>query len=207
MSEQPKFSRHSDLKNFDPIKFEHLLGAAPLTEGNEASEYFDIAHQMLESIKPENYIETCFVVDLIDLSHEIVSLRRVKVALAAASCGYAIEALLERGLLSDAPPGSEQLLRIEAKLEARRWRKDVWSRDEIEERLEEMGLDGDIISVETFLQSLPALDALDKRLASAQQRRNLLLREIGVHRELARRALQISDKVIDAVPMLSHKQE
>lgn len=70
-----------------------------------------------------------------------------------------------------------------------------------------MGLDGDIISVETFLQSLPALDALDKRLASAQQRRNLLLREIGVHRELARRALQISDKVIDAVPMLAHKQE
>jgi hypothetical protein len=37
---------------------------------------------------------------------------------------------------------------------------DLGSRDEIEERLREMGIDDDVIQVETFLQSLPALDAL-----------------------------------------------
>jgi hypothetical protein len=46
-----------------------------------------------------------------------------------------------------------------------------------------------------------------KRGGFAAKQRPKVTTGYDSHRELARRALQISDKVIDAVPMLAHKQE
>src|SRR2546422_621978 len=66
---QSKFSRHSNIENFDPEDFEFLLGKAPVSDVFEDPyEYDIISHSMLQSIRPTNYIESLFVVDLIDIT-------------------------------------------------------------------------------------------------------------------------------------------
>ncbi|MBT1515641.1 hypothetical protein KIP88_34745 [Bradyrhizobium sp. SRL28] len=200
MSELSKLQSFSKPEAFDAEEFDSMLGSAPVRgEFEDPAEYSQISLRMLESIRPTNYIEKLFTIDLTDISFEILNLRRVIVAWKATSAGNGIEALLTRGILSDAPPGAEKVAKIEAKLEAKRWREDRSSRDEIEERLESMGISEHAMEVEVFLQSLPTLELIEKRLFSAQQRRNALLREVWVHRELARRARQVSDRIIENV--------
>jgi hypothetical protein len=211
--EPSKFSRHSDIENFDPEDFKFLLGEAPvIDEFEDKSEYDTISHSMLESIRPTNYIEVLFVVDLIDVTFEILNLRRIIVACKSVAAGDGIEACLERALLEDAPPGpAQELLRFEAKRKAKaaskKWREDSHSRDDIEQTLGANGISEEAIQVEVFLRNLPTLETIEKRLFSAQQRRNDLLREISVHRELARRARLASEKVIESIPKLPPKQE
>jgi len=202
---QPSFKPEA----FDAEKFDSMLGSAPVRgEFEDPTEYSEISLKMLESIRPTNYVEQLFVIDLVDITFEILNLRRVIVAWKATSVSNGIEALLRRGILSDAPFGAEKVAKIEAKLEAKRWREDRGdSRDRIEERLNSMGISEHAIEVEVFLQSLPTLEVLEKRLFSAQQRRNALLREVWVHRELARRARQVSDRVIENVGLPAPNKE
>ena len=211
--EPSKFSRHSNIENFDPEDFEFLLGKAPVTgEFEDETEFYRISHSMLESIRPTNYIELLFVVDLIHVTFEILNLRRVVAAWKAVAAGDGIEACFVRVLLEDAPPGPHQeMLLFEAKRKAKvltkKWREDLNSRDEIEEMLRDDGITDEAMEVEVFLRSLPTLEIIEKKLFSAQQRRNNLLREISVHRELARRARLVSEKVINSIPTLPPKQE
>jgi hypothetical protein len=213
MDESSKFARHSDIENFKPQKFEDLLGPAPAAENIEdADEYESISHSVLEGIRPTNYIEQLFVVDLIDVTFEIANLRHVMVSFKAITADDGIEACLIRTLLVDTAPGHPQAMarlhaKIAAKPLAKRWREDVGSRDEIEEHLRTKGISDAAMEVEIFLQSLPTLEVIEKRLFSAQKRRNALLREVWLHRELAKRARLVSDKVIENMPKLLPKQE
>jgi hypothetical protein len=208
-----KFARHSDIENFNPQEFEDLLGPAPAAENIEDPyEYDSISHSMLESIRPTNYIEMLFVIDLIDVTFEILNLRQVMAAFKAITTGDGIEACLRRTLFVDALPGHlQEMARLHAKLDAKpqakRWREDVGSRDEIEEHLRTKGITDAAMEVEIFLQGLPTLEVIQKKLFSAQQRRNAMLREVWLHRELAMRARLVSDKVIENIPKLPPKQE
>ncbi|WOH53717.1 hypothetical protein [Bradyrhizobium sp. sBnM-33] len=205
----PGLQLSSKPEEFDAEEFDSMLGRAPVRdESEEPSEYYRIKRRMLESIRPTNYVEQLFTIDLIDMSFEILNLRRVIASWKATSTGDGIEVLLTRGILSEAPPGAEKAAKIEAKLEAKRWREDRGeSRDRIEERIRSMGFSDDAIDVEIFLQSLSTLEILEKRLFSTQQRRNALLREVWVHRELARRARQASDRVIENVGLPAPNKE
>src|ERR1700704_5552895 len=167
MSEQPRFSRHASLENFDPTDFERFLGKAPvLGDQEDPAEYYNISHLMLESIGPSNFIEQLFVIDLIDQTFEILNLRRAIVACKATSGSAGVEACLKRGILVGAPPGAEKFAEIEARREAQEWGKDPDSRDDIEERIRGMGISEEAMEVEIFLHSLPALEILEKRLFS-----------------------------------------
>lgn len=95
------------------------------------------------------------------------------------------------------------MAQIEAKIQAKQWRDDINSRDGIEQRIFNSGISDEELQLDIFLQSLPTLEILEKRLFATQQRRNALLREIAGHREIARRARQISDKLIEHAPSLS----
>ncbi|MCK1518500.1 hypothetical protein IVB22_39745 [Bradyrhizobium sp. 190] len=209
MSElSPGLQPSSKPEAFDAEEFDTMLGSAPVRgDFEDPTEYSEISLRMLESIRPTNYVEQLFVIDLVDITFEILNLRRLIVAWKAASVSHGIEALLTRGILSDAPPGAEKVAKIEAKLEAKRWREDINSREEIEKRLNSKGISEHAIEVEVFLQSLPTLEVLEKRLFSAQQRRNALLREVWGHRELARRARQMSDRVIENVGLPAPNKE
>jgi hypothetical protein len=150
---------------------------------------------------------------LIDVTFEIVNLRLVMVSFKAVTAGDGIEACLTRAMLQDAPPGQQpqELARLYAKRQAKplakKWREDSDSRDEIEEFLRIEGISDAAMKVEIFRQSLPTLEMIEKKLFSAQQRRNALLREVWVHRELAKRARLVSEKVIEHTSQPPPKQE
>lgn len=207
-SEQSKFARHSNLENFDPEDFENFLGHAPVLGLQEdKDEYDQISHRMLEDIRPSNFIEQMFVIDLIDQIFEIINIRRLVVACKALAEGRGIEASLTRGILSDAPPGAEKMAHIDAKVQAKRWRDDESSRDSIEARIYALGVTDEEMQLDVFFQSLPTLELLEKRLFATQQRHKALLREIAGHREIARRARQVSDRVIEHAAKLELKPE
>lgn len=169
-----------------------------MADGEDEHEYYMMSDLMLANIQPRNTIEWLFVLDLIDVCYEILSLRRIKVSLKAVSHGEAVESLLRRAALAEALSGGEKIARIQAKLDAKKWRDNVDNaREAIEQRLARQGYDSDAIASEAFMQSRVSLEVLEKRLATAQQRRNSLLREVQVHREFARRARLASDHVIE----------
>ena len=168
MSEEPTPIPFTNVSPCEcPEEFNILLGAAPVWEGEQEGEYYDISDMMFQDLVPRSYIEQLFAIDLVDITFEILSLRRVKVALKAMSYGEAIEALLRRALLSDAPVGAEKLLRIEAKLEAKKWRENPESRPAIQARLTKMGIDDDAILAEMFAQSRTALPARSSRIRAS----------------------------------------
>jgi len=75
---------------------------------------------------------------------------------------------------------------------ARRPRRAV----EIESRLKRFGFDSIALNAEVYVQARDQLEIFDN-LQRAQQRRMVLLREISIRREFAKRMKRVSDRVIE----------
>jgi hypothetical protein len=75
---------------------------------------------------------------------------------------------------------------------ARRPRRAV----EIESRLKRFGFDPIALNAEVYVQARDQLEIFDN-LQRAQQRRMVLLREISIRREFAKRMKRVSDRVIE----------
>ena len=67
---------------------------------------------------------------------------------------------------------------------------------EIESRLKRFGFDSIALNAEVYVQARDQLEIFDN-LQRAQQRRMVLLREISIRREFAKRMKRVSDRVIE----------
>jgi hypothetical protein len=76
------------------------------------------------------------------------------------------------------------------------WRQDPDAAAEIESRLAQYGFDTGAITAEVLVQARDQLEMLDNLIQRAQQRRIMLLREIGTRREFAKRAAKISEALL-----------
>jgi hypothetical protein len=81
------------------------IGPAPLLPGEDRTEYAKFATQFLTAAKPRDFIEEILARDAIDLSWEILRLRRLKGGLLRMACSDGVRAvagaqtkLLETGL-------------------------------------------------------------------------------------------------------------
>jgi hypothetical protein len=77
------------------------------------------------------------------------------------------------------------------------WRDDANAAGEIETRLRQHGFDDTVVNAEVFNQARESFAMFDDLMHMAQNRRMILLREISVRREFAKRAKRSSDSVID----------
>jgi hypothetical protein len=169
------------------------IAPAPLLPGEQETEYANLIARIMAVAQPRDAIEDLLTRDVIDLSWEILRLRRIKAGILKASMSDGVREVLD-GL------GCGRTLGDYTKRLGQSWAAgDKESRKEVMAALRAAGLTIDEVTAKTFESKLDSFERLDRMLASAEARRNNALREIDRHRESLGRAMrQAIDEVQDA---------
>lgn len=154
------------------------LAPAPLLPGESEAAFFELAERICSGAKPADAIEEFLVRDVIDLTWEVVRLRRIKTSLVKANMDCGVRSLLET---IGYPPDNNSFVR-NATIEA--WaagNEDI--KKQVKDIMTSAGLTQDELVSKTIDAKLDSFERLDRMLASSEARRNNALREIDRHRE------------------------
>jgi hypothetical protein len=173
-----------------------LFGPPPLLEGEETAAYDELLVRISGAVNPADIFEEIWVRDLVDLVWEALRLRRLKASLMTATAYRGLEQILKPlvGFLE------EQGL-------AKAWAaRDQSAIKRVDKLLASAGLTMDAVMAQTLSISLDDIERIDRMIATAEVRRNAILREVDRHRttwgqELRRAAQQAEDaefKLIEA---------
>jgi hypothetical protein len=170
------------------------IAPAPLLHGERQADYDNLVSRIVAVAKPLDAIEEFLARDVIDLTWEILRLRRLKAALLRASTGRGVRKVLESlGYGEDQPFGF-------AREVAARWAAaEKETRKEVQRVLDKAQLTMDDVMAKTLDSEIGSFERFDRMLASAEARRNSALREIDRHREaLGAQMRKAYDEVQDA---------
>lgn len=165
------------------------IARAALLPGEREADYAAIAGRIIGASRPKDAIEEILIRDVIDLSWEVLRLRRVKAGILRASMGAGVEQALAEVGYSD----------LEEDTLSESWAAgDANARKEVDAILAKAGLTLDEVTAKTFESKIDVFERIDRMLASAEARRNNALREIDRHRDAAGAAVrQAIDEVED----------
>ncbi|GJD93939.1 hypothetical protein [Methylobacterium iners] len=156
--------------------------------GEDAGHYRRITQQIVESVSPTDIIEHFWVRDIADLIWETLRLRRLKGNLLQTASHKALKRVLRDAV---GFPAIEQLVKS--------WSTgDASSLQRVDDLLKGMSLSFDAVYAEALAERVGEIERIDRLIASAESRRNTVLREISRHRDavalrLARASAAIED--------------
>jgi len=153
------------------------IAPAPLLPGEKQADYSDVAVRVVRAANPRDAIEEFLVRDVIDLSWEVLRLRRAKSGMLKASISAGVCEIL-KGLGHGPRSGPFYARELGEKWAA----GDKDARKEVDAALAKAGLTIDDATAKTIESKLDSFERLDRMLASAEARRNNALREIDRHR-------------------------
>ncbi len=181
-------------KNIPPVlssqcNLRQLIGPAPLLAGEDAAAYEALRSKFFMSVAPTDIVEEMWLNDCVDLVWEILRLRRLK----AKRLSYQVS----KHVIDD--------VKYYYDADDRDQLADEWYRREpetvasIQGVLQRKGYDEEtIVAIELF-NSRDSFEKIDRLIAAAESRRNMMLREIDRHRDaLARRLREASRDITDA---------
>ena len=150
------------------------IAPAPLLPGENETDYTAIAVRIVHASAPRDAIEEFLIRDMIDLTWEILRIRRVKAGILRASVGDGVSKVLagvghpyhERDMLSHGWAAGDER-----------------ARTKVEAILTKAGITIDEVMAKTLESKLDSYERLDRMLASLEARRNNALREIDRHRD------------------------
>ena len=168
------------------------IAPAPLLTGEDGAEYAKLTSQFLAAAKPRDFIEEILVRDAIDLSWEILRLRRLKAGLLRMACSAGVESVAQKVGCKAAPM-------ISAYGFSKDWMSgDTEARKQFDGALKKAGLGMEDVLAEALSSKIDAFERIDRMLASSEARRNNALREIDRHRSALGAAVrQAMDEVED----------
>ena len=170
------------------------IAPAPLLPGEEEADYVEVAVRFVGAATPRDAIEEFLIRDAIDLTWEILRLRRTKAGILKASMNTGVEEVLKA--LS---PNPTMMFRELEKLSSRWMAGDKSARKEVEAALHKAQLSVADVTAKTLESKLDSFERLDRMLASAEARRNNALREIDRHRSafgaVVRQAIEEAEDV------------
>ena len=168
------------------------IAPSPLLPGEAEADYVGVAARIIAVAQPRDAIEEFLTRDVIELTWDILRLRRMKAGLWRAAAGKGVRRILST--IGDVD------LAKKADHFAREWASGGASvRLEFAQMLKKAGLTMDDVMAEAFAKEIDFFERFDRMLASAEARRNNALREIDRHRSTLGVAVrQAIDKVEDA---------
>ena len=187
----------------EPDVLDRVIAVYParLLPGEKQADYDAIAARFVAASKPRDTIEEFLVRDVIDLTWDILRLRRVKTGIIRASKGDGVRAiLLEVGydypnadkLSKSWTAGDETALKSWAG-------GDETALKKVNAILTKAGMTIDEVTAKTLESKVDSFERLDRMQASVEARRNNALREIDRHREtLGAAARQAIEEAQDA---------
>jgi hypothetical protein len=166
------------------------IAPAPLLPGEREADYVNVIARVVAVARPRDAIEEFLTRDAIDLTWEILRLRRMKVGLLRASMGSGIESVMRS--LGYNPVSAREI--------AAGWAAGEKSaKNEVAGTLQKAQLTIEDVMAKTLEGEIDSFERFDRILASSEARRNNALREIDRHRAALGGALrQAIDEVQDA---------
>jgi hypothetical protein len=161
-----------------------VLGKPPLLRAEDATLYDALFARVVAAAGPRDPFEWLLLKDYADLAWEIFRLRRAKAGLVNGEHRRAAMAMCRK-------LGINLALTTE-------WHSNPEAKPTILKRLADCGIDEEIVTAEAIVGALQRLGALDAMIASAETRRNAMLREIDYHRGGLAARLRAAPDVIDA---------
>ena len=162
-----------------------------LLPGESKREFEIIRGMMIEDVRPKTNMEWLWILDLSELSWEILRYRRLKEKILQIYRAKAIASILQRLDGAGMPPQSKMLVQAHSEGTAAEWSNDPTAAFEIEARLQRGGFDLCAINAEVFLLAREPFNLFDGLMQSAQHRRTTLLREITLRRDFDKRARSV----------------
>jgi hypothetical protein len=148
-----------------------LFGPPPLIEGEDPAAYDDLLTRISGALKPADILEDIWVRDVVDLTWEVLRLRRLKANLMAATAYQGLRTILEPLIQEGAGYLPEEwALRIPSAVK------------QVERILKSAGLTADAIMAHTLTENLDQFERIERMIAMAEARRNAALRELERHR-------------------------
>jgi hypothetical protein len=166
------------------------IAPAPLLPGEQEAEYATHVARIVAAAQPRDAIEDLLSRDVIDLSWEVLRLRRLKAGLLRAAVSSSIYRVMCRLGYED----------VDAWKLASNWAAErKAAQKEVAGALRTAQLTMDDVMAETLEDKIDSFERFDRLLASSEVRRNNALREIERHRAALGAAVrQVIDDVQDA---------
>jgi hypothetical protein len=156
-----------------------LPAPASLIEGEDAGAYDELLTRISGTVRPADF-EHIWVRDIVELVWEGFRLRRLKVNLITATAHMGLKEVL-----------TPLVGRSEADDLAKAWAANKLSAvRRVDNILASAGLTMDAVMAQTLSHKLDDLERIERMIATAEVRRNVILREIDWHREMLSQALR-----------------
>src|SRR6202046_5814762 len=166
------------------------IGPAPLLPGEKEADYAEFALAIVKDARPRDAIEDLLTRDVIDLSWEVLRLRRLKSGLLRGAISSSICQVMCRLGYED-----EHAWKLAANWAAER----KAAQKEVVGALQKAQLTMEDVMAETLEGKIDSFERFDRLLASSEARRNNALREIERHRARIGAAMrQAMDEIPDA---------
>jgi hypothetical protein len=171
------------------LKKSLLFGPSPLTEGEDARQYNELQAHFSATIKPKDFLEEMWTRDVVDLTWDILRMRRIKAGLLTSVMSEGMDKIL-----------SLLLGWAEARELSKAWSaRDPDAIKTVDELLAEKGQTMELAAARGFEANIDVFERIDRMAMAAEARRNSALRELERHRaSLAQALRQASDDVIEA---------
>jgi len=166
-----------------------------LLPGENEHDFYRLFELMVNEIIPDTPVEWLVTIDLAWLWMDIQRYRSWKNAIILINRKAALEFALAKTDPA-AVAGMNPMLRGKARIDAETLRTEGNKPNELSTRLQAHGYDEDALNAAAFVQGLEPLVAIEKFLASARHQVAVMLRELGVRREFARRAKETLDRFL-----------
>jgi hypothetical protein len=180
-----------------PKELQALFDDRPLIGRERPEEYDAFFSAIARAEIPSDAIDWILLKDLADLAWEIRRERRIKMEIIKINQTEVICDLL-KSTFDKADRLRSAVNRIfNARTEAHLWASDAETRKSIELKLTEKGHDPESVLARAYLRGAREIDAIDKRIALYELRRNAILKEIGLRNE--RKAQKLAKAASDVI--------
>lgn len=167
------------------------IAPAPLLPGDAEADYLGVAGRIVAVAQPKDAIEEFLTRDVVDLTWEILRLRRLKGGLLRAAASKGV-----RRILSTIGYGQGLDMRRSDEF-ATEWASgNASTRTEFLKILKKADLTMNEVMAEAFAEVIDPFERIDRLIASAEARRNNALRETDRHREALGAAMR---RAVDVV--------
>src|SRR5665213_1741802 len=164
-----------------------MMGNGPALPGENSDAYNGLFQRLRSAVAPADDLEEIWVFDFVDLTWEVLRLRRLKTQLFMSCAGDGLERILNN------MPDVDDVRDLVA-----RWAKrKPQAVQRVDKLLAQAGYDRETILAQTLTARIDDFERIDHMIARAEERRNSPLREVERHRAALARRLQDADREIE----------
>ena len=165
----------------DPVLLE-IFGPPPILEDESRDNYDALYERARCSVAPRDVVEEIWVRDVVDLTWEVLRLRRLKAKFISGRASDGVEHLLSN-LVND----YEEQERLVAGWVGR----EPAPTKKVKKLFASAGYDQDTITAEAVADNLNQVERLDQMAAQAEARRNSVVREMERRRDMMARVQEV----------------